>query len=328
MNGKVYVTDFLIDHEIEKSVLNSSLVSKTNENVEVLMVFEKIIDKYYIDQFPNLKAIIRYGVGFDSVDLDYSSSRGIYVCNTPDYGVDEVSDSVIAMMLSFTRNIGYYDSISKKLDNDTWKENFLRGTRRTSELNVGVIGAGRIGGSVLKKAKALGFMTSFYDPYAKSGFDKLLGSKRYDTLEGLLRESNIVSINTPLNDETIGLIDEKFISNMADNSILINTARGKIIKNLEIIYEALKTNKLKAVGLDVLPDEPPVNNILINAWRNSEHWLEGRLLINPHVAFYSDDAFIEMRYKASNNALRVIKGFKPINIVNEEALKHFSNTAK
>jgi D-3-phosphoglycerate dehydrogenase len=193
---------------------------------------------------------------------------------------------------------------------------------------VGVIGAGRIGGSVLKKAKSLGFMTSFYDPYAKSGYEKLLGSKRYDTLEELLRESNIVSINTPLNDETIGLIDEKFINNMADNSILINTARGRIIKNLEIIYEALKTNKLKAVGLDVLPDEPPVNNVLINAWRNSEHWLEGRLLINPHVAFYSDDAFTEMRYKASNNALRVIKGLRPINIVNEEALKQFSNTAK
>lgn len=315
--SRVVITDFLANDSIENSILDNEVSFTIDSNTEVLLVFEKVIDKKLIDSIPGLKAIIRYGVGFDSVDLEYAKSKGIYVCNTPDYGVDEVSDTAIAMILNFTRNIGWYDYIARDLRGDSWKENYKVGTRRLSELHLGVVGAGRIGGSILRKARALGFKTSFYDPYVASGYDKLIGSIRHDSINDLLNESDVVSLNTPLTKETTNLVDKDFINQMKNNSILINTSRGKIIQNLDLIYEAIKSGKLSAVGLDVIPFEPPVKNKLVDAWRSGEDWLSGRLIINPHVAFYSDDAFEEMRMKAAKNALRVINGIKPINIVND-----------
>ena len=115
-----------------------------------------------------------------------------------------------------------------------------------------------IGGSILRKAGSLAFKTSFYDPYVSSGYDKLIGSKRHESLNDLLKESDIVSLNTPLTLETMNLVDKVFIYEMKNNSILINTARGKIIQDLDLIYDALVSGKLSAVGFDVLPFEPPV----------------------------------------------------------------------
>jgi D-3-phosphoglycerate dehydrogenase len=155
-----------------------------------------------------------------------------------------------------------------------------------------------------------------YDPYLPAGTEKMYGSKRVEGLDELLETCDIISINCPLNEETNAMVDEKFISKMKVGASLVNTARGAIVKDIDLFYDALKSNHLNCVSLDVLPIEPPKDGKLINAWKKREEWLDGRLMINPHSAFYSDKAQFEMRHKAALNAKRVLDGKKPINIVN------------
>jgi D-3-phosphoglycerate dehydrogenase len=267
-----------------------------------------------MDRLPKLRAVVRYGVGFDTVDIVEAEKRGILVCNTPDYGVDEVSDTAIAMIMNLTRRIGQYDYECRHYDSG-WQENTIDGIKRTNELKLGVVGAGRIGGSVLLKGKALGFQTGFYDPYRPQGYNKLFNATCYESLEELLSECDVISVHVPLSDETQGFVNESFVSHMKPGACLVNTARGGLISELDIFYSPLKDKKLSGVALDVIPNEPPKDERLITAWRARESWIEGRFIINPHSAYYSNRAYEEMRQKAASNAKRIIDGKQAYNII-------------
>jgi len=312
---KAFITDYINNPTIEKEVLGIDLTDDFHSNIEVLLVWHQHIDKYYIDKLPQLRGVVRYGVGYDSIDLDYTNSKKIYVCNTPDYGTDEVSDTAIAMIMNIARGISRYDHLCRNYKIG-WQENTLNNIKRNSDIKLGVIGAGRIGGSVILKANSIGFDTCFFDPYLSRGYEKLLSSERVDTLGELLMESDIVSLNCPLSDETCGLVDDNFISHMKEGSSLVNTARGGLISDMDTLYQPLKSGKLSNVALDVLPHEPPCNSLLINSWKNKEDWLEGRLIINPHTAYYSTQSYTEMRQKTALNAKRILDGQIPFNIVN------------
>ncbi|MCB9094309.1 MAG: C-terminal binding protein [Halobacteriovoraceae bacterium] len=313
---KAYITDYIDNPTIEKEILGDNLgESLDRSELEVLIVWHDHIDAEYIDSCPKLKGIVRYGVGYDNVDYQHAAKKGIFVCNTPDYGTEEVSDTALAMILNIARGVSQYDYNCRNYS-ETWQENTLEKLKRTNQCLLGVIGAGRIGGSILLKAKALGFKTAFYDPFVVSGHDKLLGAKQYFERSDLLAEADIISINCPLNDETRGMVDESFIQAMKTGSSLVNTSRGFLVKDLDVFFEPLKENKLECVALDVLPEEPPKDSALINSWRKREDWLGGRLIINPHSAYYSVQAFREMREKVATNALRILKGQRPLNVIN------------
>ena len=314
---KVFITDKVTDPYIEKEVLGNVISDTLHEGIEVLLVWHKQIPNEYIDKLPKLKAMVRYGVGYDVFeDLEYIKQKGIYASNTPDYGTEEVSDTAIAMIMNIARGITRYDYQCRDYKDGSWQANTLKNIKRTSDYKLGVIGAGRIGGSVVLKANALRFQTYFYDPYLSSGTEKMLGAKRVETLDELLETCDILSINCPLNKETNAMIDENFIAKMKKGASIVNTARGAIVKDLDVFYEPLKSGQLNCVSLDVLPSEPPKGGLMINAWKAKENWLDGRFLINPHAAFYSDKAYFEMRQKAALNVKRVLDGKKPINIVN------------
>ena len=153
----------------------------------------------------------------------------------------------------------------------------------------------------------------FYDKYKERGYEKLLAAKRVDSLEEALEGSDIVSLHVPLNEETEGMIDQSFIDMMKLGSSLVNTARGGLFSDLDIIYEALRSDKIYQFATDVLPREPPLSNNLIDAWRESQEWINGRLIINPHSAYYSYESIIEMRAKAAQNALRLYLDKPPHN---------------
>ncbi|WP_428023149.1 C-terminal binding protein [Arcobacter sp.] len=315
--NRVYITDKITDPYIEKEVLGDEISLELHDDIEVLLVWHKKISNEYIDKLPKLKALVRYGVGYDVFeDLDYIRQKGIYVSNTPDYGTEEVSDTAIAMIMNIARGITRYDYLCRDYKDGSWQANTLNNIKRNSDYKIGVIGAGRIGGSVILKANALRFQTHFYDPYLSAGTEKMLGAKRFDDLEELLATCDIISINCPLTAETNALVDENFIAKMKKGASIVNTARGPIVKDLDVFYEPLKSGQLNCISLDVLPSEPPKNGLMIDAWKAKESWLDGRFLINPHSAFYSDKAYFEMRQKAALNAKRVLDGKKPINIVN------------
>ncbi len=312
--SKVSITDRIVDPEIEYEILGSYLSRTPDKDTTVLLVWHQAVDKEYLDNFPNLEAIVRYGVGFDQIDLDACNERNVVVCNNPDYCTEEVSDTAVAMILNCSRKLSCYNDQARLYKNG-WQENTIPNINRISHQTVGVIGLGRIGTRTLQCCQAIRYKTQFYDPYLPEGSDKVFGTKKCDSLDELLGTSDIVTLHCPLNEKTKGLVDEKFLSKMKRGSSLVNTARGQLIKNLDDIYNALKSNHLEMVGLDVLPKEPPVDDLLISAWRTREESLAGRLIINPHTAYHSIESALEQRRKAAETALLGIQSGEFRNVV-------------
>ncbi|MDJ0957967.1 MAG: C-terminal binding protein [Arenicellales bacterium] len=311
--AKVFITDFISDPVYEKDILGDHVSLDPDEDVEVVLVWRYRIDDAFLDRFPNLKGVVRYGVGTENVDFEAVSKRGIVFCNTPDYGVDEVALTAISFVLYFDRAIETYNWKCKGFQDGSWQQNTETRLQRAKQSLVGCLGAGRIGSLFLLKARALGFKTVFYDPYKPSGHEKVLGADRTDSLDELLKCSDYVSIHVSLTEETKGMVNAAFVDKMKTGSYLINTARGTVLNGLDFLVDPLKSKQLGGIALDVLPHEPPQNGQLIDAWRREEIWTRGRVLINPHTAFYSQQAFKEMRTKAAKNAVRILRGQQPLN---------------
>jgi len=259
------------------------------------------------------KVIVRVGVGCDNVDLKAASKKGIMVCNVPDYGTNDVADHTIGLMLVLARGIERYNyEVKTKLE---WEWTKAGELYRLTGATIGIIGLGRIGTATALRAKAMGMKIMFYDPYVPDGQDKTLQITRVNTRDELLKIADVVSIHTPLTNETRSMANREFFRKMKKTAIVINTARGKIME-IDALYDALLNNSIKAAGLDVLPKEPPdMNHPLIKAWRGNEDWINGRLVITPHAAFYNKDSYKEMRIKAAMEARRVLNSLAPKNRV-------------
>lgn len=268
------------------------------KKVDALLVWHRRIDRETVGILDRCRIAVRYGVGYDVMDIKALADRGIPACNTPDYGTEEVADTAAAMIMTLQRKVVSYDRACRSYSSG-WQENIQKPLERTSERTLGVIGIGRIGTALVNRMKPFGFRIVGYDPYQTSGHEKAVGYSRVHLLEELLAVADIITLHCPLTDETAGMVDERFIGLMKPGSSLVNTARGKIVKDLGCIEEALRSGHMASAALDVLPDEPPGDHSLIKAWRDDEEWLRGRLLINPHSAFYSERGFYEMRYKAA-----------------------------
>lgn len=310
--SKIAITDYFDQPLEELAILGDLVGTEVGPDTEVLLVWHAHIDEEYVKQTPNLRGVQRYGVGYDTLDIPFLQSKGILACNNPDYGTDEVSDTALAMIMNIARGVSLYDAKARAFYHN-WQENVNPALRRNNEVTLGVVGAGRIGGSVLLKARALRFKTLFFDPYKERGHEKMLGAQRVDSLEELLEQSDIVSLHCPLNTETKGLVNASFLQKMKPGAALVNTARGGLVENTDLLYDALQTEKLAHCALDVLVNEPPQDEKLIQAWRKQEDWLKGRLTINPHTSYYSQEAFFEIRTNAAKNALRMYRGETPMN---------------
>lgn len=301
---EILVCDVTSANEIKNSVW---------EEAVAILAFDQLnYDKDLVKKLKNCKSIVRVGVGYDNVDLTATKESGIIVSNVPDYGTEEVADHTMGMLLNLSRGIKEY---SRNVEEKNWdRKNELPIRLRGKTL--GIIGCGRIGTATALRAKSFGLNIIFFDPYVSNGFEKSIGAQRVHSLKDLAQLSNFISIHTPINDETKNIINEEFFINVREGTYLVNTARGGLIE-LKALESAMKSKKIKAAALDVLPNEP--NNgsqSLINALENQEDWIKNRLIITPHVAFYSPEAFTEMRTSAAKEALRVLTQLPPLNRVN------------
>jgi len=275
--------------------------------------------KEVLSKLKRCRVIVRVGVGYDNVDLKAAGMYRIPVYNVPDYGTNEVADHAIGLLLSLTRGIFAY-SENFRLNPNGWRWEAAGKLNRINGLTLGIVGLGRIGIATALRAKSFGMNIIFFDPYIPDGVDKALGVHRVDSLYSLAEITDIISFHTPLTEETRGMANAIFFDHLKTGAILINTSRGAIIQ-LDSLYDALRSNKVRAAGMDVMEIEPPdPDHPLIRAWRNREDWVCYRLLITPHVAFFCEEAYKEMRYKAALTAKRVLDGESPRNCVNEEWL--------
>ena len=285
----------------------------------ILAWHDLVFTREVIAKIERCKVLVRVGVGFDNVDLRAAGAKGIPVCNVPDYGTNDVADHALSFLLTLARGLFAFNR-NARISNDHWHWQGAGQLNRLAGKVLGIVGLGRIGTAVAMRAKTFGLQVKFFDPYIRDGYDKAVGVTRCDSLPELLVDADIISIHTPLTDETTGMVNSEFFSNMKDGAIFINTARGQIM-DLGALTDALHSGKVRAAGLDVLPQEPPERgHPLIQAWQNGDEWLVDRLIITPHAAFYCEEACHELREKAALEAKRVLRGEKPRNCVNLDML--------
>jgi D-3-phosphoglycerate dehydrogenase / 2-oxoglutarate reductase len=279
---------------IDKDITNYSIAEAV-----IVRTFE--MSKEIIDQMPNLKIIAKHGVGVDNIDLNYAKSKGIIVTNTPHANMHSVSELVIGLALNCARKI----NLSHKMVENGINKNSpveLAGFE-LQEKTIGLIGLGRIGSLVGYKLKAaFGMNVIVFDPYTSESKCHEEGFTKYDSLEDLLKVSDIVSISVPLTKDTENLISAREISLMKKNAILINTARGKVI-NEQDLYNALQNGDIFGAALDVFAEEPISKDHPLLSCEN--------FIGTPHNGANTVDALIRMGIGAVDEIVRLIKHEDP-----------------
>ena len=266
----------------------------------------------------NCRIFVTPKVGFDNVDVRVWGELGVPVCNVPDYGTQEVADHAMALMLSLMKGITFHTRELKQDPRGLWRPALNPFGKRLSACVFGIVGLGRIGTATALRAKAFGMDVVFYDPYKSNGSELSIGVRRVHSLEQLFSESDVVSLHLPLSTETEKLINADVLASSNPDLILINTARGPVI-DLDALHIALRENQLQAVGLDVLPEEPAdPEHPLIKAWAANESWIDHRLLITPHSAFFTPESVYDMRFKGGEIAITYLREGRLQNCVNQQ----------
>ena len=242
-------------------------ISEIQEKVDAIAVMGgyKITPKL-MKSMTNLKVIACYGVGYDAIDIDYAKSLGIKVTNTPEVLNDEVADTAIALMLCVYKQIVDADNFAR---NNSWVNGDFPLSKKFSGSKLGIVGMGRIGKAIAKRAEAFDCVISYHSRNKKD-----VKYKFYDNVNELAKDVDTLCIITPGGKETEKLINQKVLKDLGTNGVLINVARGSVVDQNELIY-CLKNNIILAAGLDVYVNEPNIPKELID--------LKNTVLL-PHIA--------------------------------------------
>lgn len=287
---------------------------------EGLMILRYKVTRDDLKRFPKLRAICRMGVGYDNLDRVAAAERQIMILNVPDYGTTEVADHAMALALALRRGLLLHHERQRANPPAVWRYADDPLIRRSGVQTFGIVGMGRIATAVALRAKAFGFRVVFHDPYLPNGVELGLGIQRAKTLEELLSQTDTLSVHAPLTRETRGLLGLKELSLLPRGAVVVNTARGPII-DIDALSALLKSGHLAGVGLDVVPVEPPVEPVpeLMRAYRAREDWTMGRLIITPHSAFYTPEAWEDIRTKSAETMRAALLGPRPQNVIPPEA---------
>ncbi|MHB2166190.1 C-terminal binding protein [Alsobacter sp. R-9] len=272
------------------------------------------------EAFPRCRIVVRLGVGYDNIDLAAWGAAGVPVCNVPDYGTSEVADHALALALGLLRGVVHNDRLIRENPAEGWRYAASPTIRRIRGLTFGIVGMGRIGTAAAARARGFGMEIAFYDPYLSSGMEIALAARRVGSLEELFAASDVVSLHAPASDATRGMIDARILAQAKPGLVLVNTARGALV-DVAALTDALRQGRIAGAALDVLPQEPPdPASPLLAAWRAREPWIDGRLVLTPHSAFYSPSALDDLRTKGLETALALLERGETRNCVNADQL--------
>jgi D-3-phosphoglycerate dehydrogenase len=238
---------------------------------------------------PELRIVSRLGAGYDTVNVEDARRFGVWVANSPDYGIGEVATHALGMAIALVRHLPWYQ---RDIHAGTWHYGSSGGLGRASEMTLGILGLGRIGKRMSYIARNVFGPVIACDPYLIDG--DFPAYVRRVSKEELFRRADIVSLHVPLTDETRGMVDARLLSLMQKGSYLVNTARGAVV-NVPDLLAALDAGRLEGAALDVLPKEPPEADDPVLR--------HPRVLLSPHAAFYSVEGERELRTKAAQNLI-------------------------
>jgi D-3-phosphoglycerate dehydrogenase / 2-oxoglutarate reductase len=308
---KVVITDYGFPSvSIEQKIIESaggelaafhckteSEVMAATGDADALIVQWAPITRQVIQGLQNCKVIVRYGIGIDNIDLEAARSRGIPVCNVPDYCIDEVADHTIALALSLSRQL---PSIDRQLRQGVWKIVPPRPMLASRQMNFVTIGCGRIARAVLKRAHQFKFLLATHDPYLAPGVELPDGIRRL-SLDEALSKADILSLHLPLSSDTQHLINTATLAKMKPTSILVNTARGGLVDTVALAA-ALQKEQIASAGIDVFETEPLADDHPLRNCANA--------LLTSHVSWYSELSVPELQRLAAEEAVRAILGHK------------------
>jgi len=252
-----------------------------------------------IEEANALKVISKYGIGLDNVDINMATNKKIIVTSTPTANLDAVADLAFGLILSLARRIPEAD---KKTKSGAWEK--IIG-KSVWEKTIGIIGLGKIGKQIVKRAKGFEMNILVFDIVEDKKFAQKFGIK-YVNLEELLRKADYITIHIPLNDATRNMISYEEFEKMKKGAFLINTSRGGIVDE-EVLYNALMNNKLRGAALDVYNNEPPRESTLKEL---------DNVIMTPHIGAYTEKAIENMSIQAAQNLIDVLEGREPQNRAN------------
>jgi glyoxylate reductase len=269
--------------------------------VAIIPLVSRPVGATELGRYPGLRVIANYGVGYDNIDVGAAAEHGVPVTNTPDVLTDATADLTMALLLAAARRLREGLDLARSGEWAGWRPDELLGMGLQGR-TLGILGAGRIGGAVAARARAFGMQIGYWDRGSAPELEQATGAERAESLEALLQRADVLSIHLPLTSETHELLGARELSSMMSGSILVNTARGPIVR-MESLIEALRDGPLAAAGLDVYPDEPLIPaelRELPNAF------------ILPHLGSATYEARLGMWRLAAENVRRVLKGEPPV----------------
>jgi len=279
---------------------DEEMIAAAQDANGILLQYAHITEKV-VAALPKLGVVSRIGAGFDTIDTQACQKHGVWVANSPDYGVGEVATHALAMALALIRNIVSYQ---RDIQSGKWHYLSSGELRRASEMTLGIVGLGRIGKRMAHIGRDVFKRVIACDPYIIDGDFPAYVARV--TLPELFSEANVVSLHVPLNIETRNMIDVRVLSRMQPGSFLVNTARGAVVDVDAAIY-ALERGTLRGLALDVLPVEPvPTGSRLVG---------HPGVILSPHAAFYSVESERDLRRKAAQNIITYIKTGRPDYVV-------------
>ncbi len=297
----------LFVHDKDEFLTKEELLELVRDKDAVITQLRDPIDKEFIDAGKNLKIIANYAVGYNNIDVEYATQKGIYVTHTPGVLTEATADLAWALILAIVRRVVEGDKFTREGRFVGWKPSLLLGHDLYGK-TLGIIGMGRIGQAVARRALGFGMKIIYHNRHRLPKEIEDRYNTRYVSLEELLRESDVVSIHTPGTPQTYHLIDKDRLELMKPTSYLINTGRGSVIDEKALI-EALKERRIQGAGLDVYEYEPKLTEGLSS--------LENVVLL-PHIGSATVETRERMSVMVCENVDIALSGKRPPNLVPEQ----------
>ena len=291
----------------DRDLSKSELLRRLKGKFGVVAMLSNKFDARMISGLGELKVISNFAVGYNNVDVKAATEKGIAVTNTPGVLTDATADMTFGLLLAAARRIAEGDRLVRAGKFKGWTPMMMLG-HDVSGKTIGIVGAGRIGTAVAMRAKGFG-MRILYFSHRRNKVMESSGARAVG-LDKLLSQSDFISLNVPLTEETRGMIGKREIGLMKPNSILVNTARGEVIDEAALVH-ALKEKKIAGAGLDVYANEPRVRR---------EFFKLANVVLAPHLGSATFETRGKMSELAAMNAIAVLQGEKPQAIVNPEVL--------
>ena len=307
MNGFAYEQQIFADRGDAEFLISPARTKQdvvaAVKDADVILFTDITFDKALLDQLEKCKLIIRYGIGYDNIDTAYAKEKGIMVCNAPNYGVIDVAEHALSLLLSCAKRLPYMGSVMK---DGKWFSADMGKSQRLYGKKVGFVGFGKIARCVCERTNALGMKALVYDPYVTAEALDMYHAQPV-TLEELLKASDYITLHLPLTEQTQHMFGKAEFERMKPSAVLINTSRGKLVDEAALV-QALADDVIAGAGLDVFEDET--------------RDLDPRLLkmqqvtLTPHVAWNTVDGGIALHQEVTGNVVRFLEGERPESIVN------------